>query len=316
MQLCVQGRGGSTVYLTAQVQPTIAFCLLYSISRLLAKTKVAVEERALSWMRAAIACSTYDYVITAMSNLDQFHAMMNISPLETFNPDQMTCNAVSSESTVLELHKPLLLLTQLLVHLSAKDATKQSSQIKVAEGVGVAKAVARRQMITDPHLPKSLPEEILTEYNQQCVRQSDTDQTRRQHVARLTLLRSAFLLIKLVQLVHHAKINDSDIMLVMKSAVAALTQALVGPDISSSMPQIPSAAEAEQEHQLSLALVQLLMPMMKQYLKAPNQLRTVTPRLFFLVSSLLSGRPDASFQMLASQILDSGAATQLSHGDP
>lgn len=72
-------------------------------------------------------------------------------------------------------------------------------------------------------------------------------------------------------------------------------------------PALEAASAAEQEQEHRLYLVQLLMPVMQQCLRASDlTVHVARATLFWMLDALLNKRSDASFQALSSQILNSG----------
>ena len=124
--------------------------------------------------------------------------------------------------------------------------------------------------------------------------------------SRLQTLRTAFLLLKLASLLNAVKHKDAEHFIsVIFSLVGPLAQDLAKKEVNAADARDEAAtlAEAVQGHELSLFLIQLLLPLINQHMKVSD---SVAPVLISQVGTLLDTELEDTLSALSSKFITSG----------
>ncbi len=166
---------------------------------------------------------------------------------------------------------------------------------------------SRLHVITQYGFSDQVQKQLLNEHWQNKANRMPSASANRQQIgSRLQTLRTAFLLLKLASLLNAVKHKDAEHFIsVIFSLVGPLARDLAKKNAGADAARDEAAAlaEAVQEHQLSLFLIQLLLPLIKQHMKASDG---VAPVLFSLVEALLDTEPEDTLSALSQKFITSG----------
>ena len=280
-------QGTNIVFLKVMFKPTIALLLDYSIAQLCAfdaaRHLQSIDRVAQAWIRVADVSSSQGLISDALSNVKKLQAIVKIKPLEISDYDFM-CKATTPEVEMPEAHRPMLLFAQLLeteskacIAAAAKTDLETVSLPESAKRAGLAK---RLQLLTDSG-PTSKAQMIeLNDYRDQFVlhfnAQEQHQQQQQQQLvrSRLTVLKSSILLLKLASLVVNIKSQSSSFLSqILNSVITLLTLSLQKATVSSS---------DNQEHQLAVHVVELVMPLLKYYVRQRDRIASTVTLFHFL----------------------------------
>ncbi len=284
------------------IKPTIAILMDFSIAPLSASGAAhhlqPRDQLAQAWIRIADASSSQGLISEALSDANKLQAIAKIQPLEISDFDS---------TEVPEAHMPMLLFSQMLesestacIAVAAKTALETISS---REGVkpGLYK---RLQLLTETQPTTKGQTTELNDYRDQFLLQFSAQEQHRQQQqklvkSRLTVLKSSILLLKLASLVVNIKSQSSTFLCqIVRSVTVLLSQSLQKATVSTS---------DKQEHQLAVHAVELVIPLLKHYVRQRDGVAS-TVTLFQFLECVLDKEPNSTVQALLAQLLASGSA--------
>ena len=283
-------------------KPTIAILLDFSIAPLSASGSAhhlqPRDQLAQAWIRIADASSSQGLISEALSDANKLQAIITIKPLEISDFD-------STEMP--EAHRPMLLFSQMLESEStaciAAAAKSALETISLREGVkpGLFK---RLQLLTETRPTTKAQTTERNDYRDQFVLHFSAQEQHQQQQqklvkTRLTVLKSSILLLKLASLVVNIKSQSSTFLCqIVRSVTALLFRSLQKATVSTS---------DKQEHQLAVHAVELVIPLLKHYVRQREGVAS-TVTLFQFLECVLDKEPNSTVQALLAQLLASGTA--------
>ncbi len=298
------------------IQPSIALFLFCAVSKL-SKDQVpsTIGSVAQTLLTVAQSSSTHGYIASVLSDSQQLQLMMDTAPLEPTHEQQLECSVTATDCRLPDSHRSLVLFAQLLMlECSLTTATghrrasgKQHRQGSRAAGQPNRSAMASRlHVITQHGFSAEVQKQLLNEHWQSKAKRVPIAAANRQQIgSRLQTLRTAFLLLKLASLLNAVKHKDAEHFIsVIFSLVGPLARELAKQKANDAAGDETAAlAEAVQEHQLSLFLIQLLLPLLRQHMKVSG---AVAPALVGLVEALLDTEPADTLSALSLHFITSG----------
>ena len=289
-------------------KPTIAILLDFSIAPLSASGSAhhlqPRDQLAQAWIRIADASSSYGHISDAFSDVNKLQAMVKIQPLEI-------CDRDLTETP--EAHRPMYEFVQLLeaestgcIEAAAKTALEKIGLPEGAKRAGLAK---RLQLLTDTGPTTKAQMIELNGYRDKFVlhfsareqhhQQQQQQQQQKLVKSRLTVLKSSILLLKLASLVVNIKSQSSIFLCQIVRSVTAL--------LSRSLQKATVSTPDKQEHQLAVHAVELVIPLLKHYVRQREGVAS-TVTLFQFLECVLDKEPNSTVQALLAQLLASGTA--------
>ena len=285
-------------------KPSIALLLDFSMAPLYASGAAhhlqSRDQLAQAWIRIADASSSYGHISDAFSDVNKLQAMVKIQPLEI-------CDRDLTETP--EAHRPMYEFVQLLeaestgcIEAAAKTALEKIGLPEGAKRAGLAK---RLQLLTDTGPTTKAQMIELNGYRDQFVvhfsarEQHQQQQQQKLVKSRLTVLKSSILLLKLASLVVNIKSQSSTFLCQIVRSVTAL--------LSRSLQKATVSTSDKQEHQLAVHAVELVIPLLKHYVRQREGVAS-TVTLFQFLECVLDKEPNSTVQALLAQLLASGTA--------
>lgn len=316
--LSVQGQNNSNIHLKVDVQPSIAlflFCAVSKPSKDQGSSTIASAEQTL--LSVAQISSTHGYIASALSDSQQLQLMMDTASMEPTHEQQLKCSITAPGCRLPESHRPLVLFAQLLAlerSLSTptssnnRRSSKQHKRSSRAAGQPDRSVIASRLYVITQHgFSDQVQKQVLNEHWQNKAKRLPSAAAKWQQIgSRLQTLRTAFLLLKLASLLNAVKHKDAEHFIsVIFSLVGPLAQDLAKKEVNAADARDEAAtlAEAVQGHELSLFLIQLLLPLINQHMKVSD---SVAPVLISQVGTLLDTELEDILSALSSKFITSG----------
>ena len=303
--LTVQGQNNSNIHLKVDIQPSIALFLFCDVSKLSKdQGSSTVASAAQTLLTVAQISSTHGYIASVLSDRQQLQVMMDTASQEATQEQQLKCSVTAPDCRLPQSHRPFVLFAQLLVLESSLSTGNKSTGNSRGSGKqhrhgsraagqpGRCAMASRLRAITQHGFSAEVQKQLLNEHWQNKAKCVPVAAANEQQIgSRLLTLRIAFLLLKLASLLNAVKHTDAETVIsVIFSLLCPLAQ-----DLDSSK-HTAASAEAAQEYQLSLFLIQLLLPLLKQHMKVSGG---VAPALFSLVEALLDTEPEDTLSALS-----------------
>ena len=284
------------------IKPTIAILMDFSIAPLSASGAAhhlqPRDQLAQAWIRIADASSSQGLIPEALSDANKLQAIAKIQPLEISDFDS---------TEVPEAHMPMLLFSQMLESESTAciAAAAKTALETISSREGVKPGLYKRlQLLTETQPTTKGQTTELNDYRDQFLLQFSAQEQHRQQQqklvkSRLTVLKSSILLLKLASLVVNIKSQSSTFLCqIVRSVTVLLSQSLQKATVSTS---------DKQEHQLAVHAVELVIPLLKHYVRQRDGVAS-TVTLFQFLECVLDKEPNSTVQALLAQLLASGSA--------
>ncbi len=284
------------------IKPTIAILMDFSIAPLSASGAAhhlqPRDQLAQAWIRIADASSSQGLISEALSDANKLQAIAKIQPLEISDFDS---------TEVPEAHMPMLLFSQMLESESTAciAAAAKTALETISSREGVKPGLYKRlQLLTGTQPTTKGQTTELNDYRDQFLLQFSAQEQHRQQQqklvkSRLTVLKSSILLLKLASLVVNIKSQSSTFLCqIVRSVTVLLSQSLQKATVSTS---------DKQEHQLAVHAVELVIPLLKHYVRQRDGVAS-TVTLFQFLECVLDKEPNSTVQALLAQLLASGSA--------
>ena len=312
-------------------KPSVALYIWQSFRKCLWRSVQQPDDVTFLWQEAAAVSSSLGCIAATLADKEALSVMMAADPLQGLEVHRllytMPCDWDSSRhNTPFELPdtdapvKCLLLFAQLLTKLAAErnQPLPDNTSLTLLDRASLRtySIIHLRQLASASSLGPMPPATPGAEASGQ--QPGDIDRLESMPSRHIVLLRSALLVLKLASLTHNVKADfvghaDSDI----PAAVQALWQTLksiagclerwhkhaASPEVSAGV--VDSVEEAEEAQRLSLLLVQLLVPVLRQCVKEP-QVRMRAAACCRLLEQLLGTPNVQQMQLLASEVMRLG----------